>query len=161
MSADVCGRLSLSGQIYVCEPGQSAWEWLAAVSASVCDQGKPLLCMRSHVCGCLRKEKPKNFYFWQMSAALETKTTPKQGVRPWDFDFCAFLCRGANIATFPDGEIHSKMETPTGPQTNPACIKTDAHRNQCVCYVKIKMVFGFCADHATSSWRTKAASSPD
>ena len=63
-----------------------------------------------------------------MSAALETKTTPKQGVRPWDFDFCAFLCRGANIATFPDGEIHSKMEMPTGPQTNPACIKTDAHR---------------------------------
>ena len=130
MSADVCGRLSLSGQMSadVCEPGQSASEWLAAVSASVCDQGKRLLCMRSHVCGCLRKEKLMNFYFWQMSAALETKTTPKQGVRPWDFDFCAFLCRGANIAAFPDGEIHSKMETPTGPQTNPACIKTDAHR---------------------------------
>ena len=63
--------------------------------------------MSADVCG-----RRNNFYFWQMSAALETKTTPKQGVRPWDFDFCAFLCRGANIATFPDGEIHSKMEMP-------------------------------------------------
>ena len=55
-----------------------------------------------------------------MSAALETKTTPKQGVRPWDFDFCAFLCRGANIATFPDGEIHSKMEIRGPKQILPA-----------------------------------------
>ena len=84
MSADVCGLWNnLSGQMSadVCGLGQSAWKWRAAVSADVRDEGKRLLCMLSHVCGCLRKEKLKNFHFWQMSAALETKTTPKQGVR--------------------------------------------------------------------------------
>ena len=83
LSADVCGLWNLSGQMSadVCGLGQSAWKWRAAVSAGVRDEGKRLLCMLSHVCGCLRKEKLKNFHFWQMSAALETKTTPKQGVR--------------------------------------------------------------------------------
>ena len=46
----------------------------------------------------------------------------------WPFPCKLFLCRGANIATFPDKEIHSQMETPTGPKRNSACIKTDAHR---------------------------------
>ena len=113
MSADVCGCL------------RTRPKCLGMTCRCVCDCLRPRKTAALHAVTCLRMsaEGETNFYFWQMSAALETKTTPKQGVRPWDFDFCAFLCRGANIATFPDGEIHSKMETPTGPQTNPACIK--------------------------------------
>ena len=126
LSACVCGCLRTFEPLWadVCGCLRTRPKCLGMTCRCVCECLRPRKTAALHAVTCLRMSAEGE----TISTALETKTTPKQGVRPWDFDFCAFLCRGANIATFPDGEIHSKMEMPTGPQTNPACIKTDAHR---------------------------------
>ena len=168
LSACVCGCLRMSADV---------WASLGRCLRMSANQAKVLgndlpLCLRvsatkengCFACGHMSADvcgRRNNFYFWQMSAALETKTTPKQGVRPWDFDFCAFLCRGANIATFPDGEIHSKMEMPTGPQTNPACIKTDAHRTNAFATWRSRWSLAFALTIQHHHEEKKAASSPD
>ena len=133
LSACVCGCLRTFEPLWadVCGCLRTRPKCLGMTCRCVCECLRPRKTAALHAVTCLRMSaegETKEFLLLTDVCGLGDQNHPEARSKTVGFRFLCISCRGANIATFPDGEIHSKMEMPTGPQTNPACIKTDAHR---------------------------------
>ena len=96
------------------------------LSACVCGCLRTFEPLWADVCGCLRT-RPKCLGM-TLPLCLRVSATKENGCLACGH-MSADVCGRRNYKEFLLlTDIHSKMETPTGPQTNPACIKTDAHR---------------------------------
>ena len=153
VSADVCGCLRTFEPLWadVCGCLRTRPKCLGMTCRCVCECLRPRKTAALHAVSCLRMSaegETKEFLLLTDVCGLGDQNHPEARSKTVGF---RFLCISMPWCKYCKPFLTEKFILKWKRLRGPKQILPASKLNQCVCYVKIKMVFGFCADHATSS----------